>query len=107
MARRKIIRVVGIFGLVLFASTPAFDADVPGMTCSQIASFAREVAQQKAEGVTVNKALLRLRQVLGVQHGGTEHELEKIVKAIYRMPIFSTVSPEEVGSAYQAACEHG
>jgi hypothetical protein len=50
MARRKIIRVVSIFGLALFASTPAFDADVAGMTCSEIASFAQEVAQQKAEG---------------------------------------------------------
>ena len=91
----------------VFASTPAFDADVAGMTCSEIASFAQEVAQQKAEGVTVNKALRRLRHAFGVQQAETEHELEKILQAIYQMRIFSTVSPEEVSRAYQAACEHG
>ena len=29
------------------------------------------------------------------------------LRAIYEIPIFSTVSPAEVGTAYQTACETG
>jgi len=103
-----IVLVVGAIGLAVFASTPACATDVPGMTCAEIGSFARQVAEQKAEGVALNDAFRRLRRALGPEHTGkTEHELEKIVRAIYRMKVFATVSPEEVGNAYQAACEVG
>ena len=107
MARREIIRAVGTIGLAPFASSSAFAADVPGMTCSEIATFARQIALQKTERVALIDALRRLRQSLGVDHADTEHELEKIVRAIYGMQIFSTASPEEVGTAYQTACEMG
>ena len=85
---------------------PAAAIDVPGMTCSEVGSFAQRVAQQKATGVALNQAVPRLRRSFRREHADTEHELEKIVRAIYEMPIFSTVSPEEIGRAYRTACEH-
>ena len=93
--------------MAVFASTPACATDVPEMTCAEIAAFAQEVAQQKAEGRPLNDMVRRLRRSFGRKDADTEHELEKIVRAIYHMTIFSTASPEEVGSAYQTACEHG
>jgi len=102
-----IIRVVGAIALAVFASTPAFGSGVPSMSCSQIGSFAREVAQQKLDGVTLQDAVHRLRKALGSKRMDTEQELENIVRGIYRIRIFSTVSPQEVGSAYQTACENG
>jgi hypothetical protein len=107
MPGHAITRVVGAIGLLLFASTPALALDVRAMTCAQIAAFAQEVAQQKAEGLALTDVLRRLRGSFGRKDAETAHELEKIVRAIYRTPIFSTVSPAEVGSAYQTACEHG
>ena len=103
----QIIRVVAAIGLAVFASTLAFAVDVRRMTCAEIAAFAQEVAQQKAEGRPLYDMVRRLRRSFGRKDADTEHELEKIVRAIYGAPIFSTVSPEEVGSAYQTACEHG
>ena len=55
----------------------------------------------------MDDAIRRLRQSFGSEHADSEHELEKIVRAIYGMQIFSTASPEEVGTAYQTACEMG
>jgi len=108
MPSHDIMHVVGVVGSAVLAATPAFATDVPGMTCAEIGSFARQVAEQRAEGVALNDAFRRLRRALGPEHTGkTEHELEKIVRAIYRMKVFATVSPEEVGNAYQAACEVG
>jgi hypothetical protein len=98
--------LVGAIALAFFASTPAFGSDVPAMTCAEIAAFAQEVAREKAEGRPLNYMVRHLRRSLGHGDAETEHELEKIVRAIYGTPIFSTVSPEEVGSAYQTACEH-
>ncbi|MBV8774204.1 MAG: hypothetical protein JO166_18000 [Deltaproteobacteria bacterium] len=98
--------VVGI-GIGLCANTAAMATEVPGMSCSQIASFARQVAEQRAEGITRDDALNRLRQSIGAEYPNTERELEKIVQAIYGVPVFSTATPEEVGTAYQAACELG
>src|SRR5215469_13793201 len=106
MPRHDII-VAGIVGLAVFASTFAYATDVPEMTCAEIAAFAQEVAQQKAEGRPLYDMVRRLRRSFGRKDADTEHELEKIVRAIYGAPIFSTVRPEEVGSAYQTACEHG
>src|SRR5437588_9636162 len=107
MSCRNVLLVVGTIVLAVFASTPATASDVPGMTCPEIGSFAQQVAQRKAEGVSVDDAIRRLRQSFGSEHADSEHELEKIVRAIYGMLIFSTASPEEVGSAYQTACEMG
>ena len=101
------ILVVGAIGLAVFASPSALAVDVQRMTCAEIAAFAQEVAQQKAEGLPLNTVVRRLRRSFGRKDADTEHELEKIVRAIYGIPIFATVSPEEVGSAYQTACEHG
>ena len=106
-ARSDLSRIVGGIGIVLLAGTPALATDVPGMSCSEIGSFAREVAEQKAEGRTVDAALRRLRQSLVSEHADTERALEKIIRAIYGTPIFSTATPEEVGTAYQDACEGG
>lgn len=103
----QIVRVVGAIGMAVFASTPAFASDVAAMSCAEIAAFAQEVAQQKAEGRPLNDVLRRLRRSFGRKDADIEHELEKIVRAIYGTPIFSTVRPDEVGSAYQSACEHG
>ena len=105
MSCRNVLLVVGTIVLAVFASTSATASDVPGMTCPEIGSFAQEVAQRKAEGVSVDDAIRRLRQSFGSEHADSEHELEKIVRAIYGMQIFSTASPEEVGTAYQTACE--
>src|SRR5690348_12282657 len=106
MPCRNVLLVVGTIVLV-FVSRSATASDVPGMTCSEIGSFAQQVAQRKAEGFSVDDAIRRLRQSFGSEHADTEHELEKVVRAIYGMQIFSTASPEEVGTAYQTACEMG
>jgi hypothetical protein len=107
MSCRNVLLVVGTIVLAVFASTPATASDVPGMSCSEIGSFARRVAEHKAEGVSIDEGIRRLRQSFGSEHLDTEHELEKVVRAIYGMQIFSTASPEEVGTAYQTACEMG
>ena len=107
MPGQDIIIAVGLIGLAVSVSTPAAAIDVPGMTCSEVGSFAQRVAQQKATGVALNQAVPRLRRSFRREHADTEHELEKIVRAIYEMPIFSTVSPAEVGNAYRTACEKG
>ena len=107
MLCRNVLLVVGTVVLAVFASRSANASDVPGMTCSEIGSFAQQVAQRKAEGVSVDDAIRRLRLSFGSEHADTEHELEKIVRAIYGMQIFSIASPEEVGTAYQTACEMG
>src|SRR5690349_9295881 len=95
MPGQDIINAVGVIGLAVFVSTPASAIDVPGMTCSEIWSFAQRVAQQKASGVALNQAVPRLRRSFGREHAETEHELEKIVRAIYEMPIFSTVARQK------------
>ena len=107
MPGQDIIIAVGLIGLAVSVSTPAAVIDVPGMTCSEVGSFAQRVAQQKVTGVALNQAVPRLRRSFRREHADTEHELEKIVRAIYEMPIFSTVGPEEVGNAYRTACEKG
>ena len=107
MPGQDIIIAVGVIGLAVSVSTPAAAIDVPGMTCSEVGSFAQRVAQQKATGVALNQAVPRLRRSFGREHADTEHELEKIVRGLYEMPIFSTVSPAEVGNAYRTACEKG
>src|SRR6266550_6291384 len=107
MSYRNVMLLMGTIVLAVFASTSATASDVPGMTCSEIGSFARRVAEHKAEGVSIDEGIRRLRQSFGSEHLDTEHELEKVVGAIYGMQIFSTASPEEVGTAYQTACEMG
>jgi hypothetical protein len=102
-----IIIAVGVIGLTLFVRTPPLASDIAGVSCSDIGSFARFVAEQKAEGVTLKEAVRQLHRSFGREHRDAEHELENIVRAIYEIPIFSTVSPAEVGTAYQTACEHG
>ena len=99
MPGQFIVRVVGAIGLAVFASTPAFASDVSAMSCSEISGFARQVAEQKLKGVTLKDAVRRLRKSFGSRYADTDHELENIVRGIYRIPIFSTVSPEEVGNA--------
>src|SRR5207248_7573980 len=54
-----------------------YAGDVPGMSCSEIGSFARQVAEHKAEGVSIDEGIRRLRQSFGSEHLDTEHELEK------------------------------
>jgi hypothetical protein len=107
MPGHDIIPVVGVIWLAVFASAPAYATDVSGMSCSQISGFARQVAEQKLKGVTLKDAVRRLRKSFGSRYADTEQQLENIVRGIYRIPIFSTVSPEEVGNAYQIACEKG
>jgi len=107
MSCRNVLLAVGMIVLAVSASTSATASDVPGMTCSEIGSFARQVAEHKAEGVSIDERIRRLRLSFGSEHADTEHELEKIVRAIYGKQIFSTASPEEVGTAYQTACEMG
>ena len=102
-----VVCIVVVIGIGLFANTTAIATEVPGLSCSQIGSFARQVAVQKGEGRTPDDALNRLRDSIGAAYPTTERELEKIVQAIYGMPIFSTATPDEVGTAYQAACELG
>src|SRR5205085_11107153 len=105
MSCRNVLLVVGTIVMAVFASTPATASDVPGMTCPEIGSFAQQVAQRKAEGVSVDDAIRRLRQSFGSEHGDSEHELEKIVRASCGMQIFATASPEDGGTAYEPACE--
>ena len=96
-----------IWSTVVAYSASASAGDVPGMTCSNVGSFARQVAEQKAKGVTLNNAVLTLRQSIGLQYLGTERALEKIIRAIYDVETFSNGPPKEVGAAYQRACEMG
>ena len=105
MAGHGIIGVMAAIGLAVLTSIPACASDVPGMTCAEIGSFAERVAQQKAEGVALDDTVRRLRRSLAPEYAPTAPELEKVVRAIYGMAIFSTASPEEVGIAYQTACE--
>jgi len=107
MSCRYVMFVAGTIGLAVFVSTSASAGDVPGMRCSEIGSFARQVAEHKAEGISIDEAIRRLRESFGSKHLDTEHELEKIVRAIYGVQIFCTASPEEVGTAYRTACEMG
>jgi len=107
MPGQFIVHVLGAIGLAVFASTPAFASDVSAMSCPQIGGFARQVAEQKLKGVMLKDAVRRFRKSFGSRYADTDHELENIVRGIYRIPIFSTVSPEEVGNAYQIACEKG
>ena len=100
-------RFLGAIALAFFASAPAFSSDVPGLTCSQIGSFARKVAEQKLNGGHTEGRGSSLTKMHRVPVRGAEGELGKIVRGIYRIPTLSTVSPEEVGSAYQIACESG
>ena len=88
MPCRNVMFVVGSIVLVVFASTSDYAGDVPGMSCSEIGSFARQVAEHKAEGVSIDEGIRRLRQSFGSEHLDTEHELEKVVRAIYGMKIF-------------------
>jgi len=81
--------------------------DVPHTSCSEIGSFARQVAEQKTKGIPLEVAMRRLRRSFGSEYPDTERELEKIVQAIYGVEVFSAATPEEVGSAYQLACEMG
>jgi hypothetical protein len=107
MSCRNVLLVVGTIVLAVFASRSANASDVPGMTCSEIGSFAQQVAQRKAEGISVDDAIRRLRYPSTPNTLTPSIELEKIVRAIYGMQIFSTASPTEVGTAYQTACEVG
>jgi hypothetical protein len=96
-----------IWSAILVYSASALAGDVPGMTCSDVGSFAREVAEQKAKGVTLNNAVLTLRQSIRLEYLGTERALEKIIRAIYDVETFSNATPKEVGAAYQRVCEMG
>src|SRR5438045_9464613 len=101
MSCRNVLLVVGTIVLAVFASTPATASDVPGMTCPEIGSFAQQVAQRKAEGVSVDDGIRRLRQSFGSEHADGEHELEKMVRAIYRRQLLSAARTEDVCMAYQ------
>ena len=109
MPGSHIVLVVGAIGMAVFASPSAFASDVREMTCAEIAAFAQQVAQQNEQGRALNDIVRRLHRSFGRRNADadTEHELERIVRAIFRVPIFSAVSPEQVGSEYQTACEHG
>jgi len=102
-----IVRVVGAIGVAVFASTLACVTEVSAMSCAEIGSFARQIAAQRAEGVPLEHVVRRLRQSLGPEYSDAERELEKIIRAIYGMKVFATFSPEDVGAAYQIACEMG
>ena len=65
------MRVVGAIGLAVFANTPAFTAD---LSCAEIAAFAQEVAQQKAEGLATN-VVPRLCRSFRREDADTQHEL--------------------------------
>ena len=103
----RTIPVVVTIGLAVFTSRPAFPVDARGMTCAEIAAFAQEVAQQKTEGHSLGELVRRLRRSFGRGEADTEHELEKIVRGIYGMQIFVPATPEEIGIAYENACEGG
>lgn len=101
------MRPLGILGLIGLGLIAQEAGEVPGMTCAEIGEFARQIAEQKANGAPLADVLRRLRQSVPLEHGDTERVLEDIVRAIYRIEIFSTVSPQEVGDAYTIACETG
>ena len=103
----SVVCIVVVIGIGLFTNTTAIATEVHGLSCSQIGSFARQVAEQKAEGVSLTDGLRRLRQSISREYPDTERELEKVVQDIYTVPVFATATPDEVGTAYQAACELG
>jgi hypothetical protein len=77
------------------------------MSCPEIGSFAREIAEHKAIGATLEEQVRRLHHSLGPEHSDAEQALEGIIRAIYTIRIFSTATPDEVGNAYQVAYEMG
>jgi hypothetical protein len=94
---------LGVFGFIGLALIGQGSDDVPGMTCAEIGEFARHVAEQKANGESLPDTLSRYES----EPVDRARALEKIIKAIYRIEIFSTATPEQVGDAYQLACEMG
>ena len=88
--------------MVMLANDPS---EVPGMSCPDIGRFAQQIVEEKANGATLDDAVRRLRQSIRPADSG--RALEDIVRAIYGMEIFSTATPEEVGAAYELACEMG
>ena len=86
----------------VFASEPS---EVPGMNCPEIGRFAQQVAEEKANGAPLDDAVRRLRQ--SIRPADTERALEDIIRAIYGMQVFSTATPDEIGAAYELACEVG
>src|SRR5690349_3339519 len=64
---------LGTIVRAVFASTSASASDVPGMRCSEIGSFARQVAEHKAESVSINEPVRRLRESFGSRPLDTEH----------------------------------
>jgi hypothetical protein len=90
------------FGMAIVANEPT---EVAGMSCPEIGRFAQQVAAQKANGASLDEAVRRLRR--SVRPADNERALEDIVRAIYGIEVFSTATPEEVGAAYELACEMG
>ena len=75
------------------------------MNCPEIGRFAQQVAEEKANGAPLDDAVRRLRQ--SIRPADTERALEDIIRAIYGMQVFSTATPDEIGAAYELACEVG
>jgi hypothetical protein len=100
-----ILGMLGGTGIGLLGSGLALAGYVPGMSCSEVGGFAQQVVEQKSIGVTLNEAVAGLRQSLGPEYGNTQRALEKIIRAIYGTKTLSTATPEEVGAAYERACE--
>jgi hypothetical protein len=98
------ISVVGLFG-VLLAQPPAFADYVPGMSCHEVGGFAEQVAEQKSIGVTLNEAVVGLRQSLGPEYRGAKRALEKIIRAIYSTKALSSATSDAIRDAYERACE--
>jgi hypothetical protein len=89
---------LGVFGFIGLALIGQGSDDVPGMTCAEIGEFARHVAEHKATGATLPDTLSRLHQAAESEQVDRARALEKIIKAIYRIEIFSTATPEQVGT---------
>jgi len=66
------LRILGFIGLGLVGQEPD---EVPGMTCAEVGEFARQVAEQKANGALLADALRRLHE--SVPSGHVEDRLDR------------------------------
>jgi len=77
------------------------------MTCAEVGEFARQVAEQKANGALLADALRRLHESVPSGHVDRQRALEDIVKAIYRIENFLDRQPRRSWACLQFACEIG
>jgi len=91
--------------LALSALGPrAHAANMPGMSCHDVGGFARAVVQEKRNGVDLEEALDGLEDSLGPEFADMKRGFALIVRTICMQKRMSAAGPDEVGAAFEKAC---